>query len=119
MTYLEVLVLLIMGHYIFDWVLQKEFIAFAKNPDEPLPGVPWIHAMIAHCFLHAGTVFLITHMWGLFVIEFISHFILDYSKCRKYISFNTDQISHLSLKLLYFVLYVIYTTDYQIVIHLQ
>jgi hypothetical protein len=119
MTYIDILVMLLMGHYIFDWVLQKEFLSLAKNPDSGMKEVPWYQAMTAHCYLHAGTVYLITHRFEFFIVEFVVHFITDYCKCKKYISMNTDQLIHICCKLLYFVLCWISTSDYVVTISLR
>ena len=55
--------ILILCHFIFDYPLQGDFLAKAKNEKAPIPGVPWVHAMFAHTFMHAGAVTLVTGSW--------------------------------------------------------
>ena len=69
-------------------ILQKRF----------EPAVPWYQAMLAHSFIHAGGVLLITANWGFFLIELTAHFVIDKLKCDGHINFNQDQILHFMCK---------------------
>ena len=93
--------ILILCHFIFDYPLQGDFLAKAKNEKAPIPGVPWVHAMFAHTFMHAGAVTLVTGSWLLGAIEFGTHFGIDRAKCRGLIDFDTDQFLHIGLKVCY------------------
>lgn len=96
----DMLFLLVVGHLIADYPLQGDFLSKAKNPTNPIPGVPWYQAMFAHCGIHAGIVFLITGMWFAAFIEFVVHFATDYLKCSGDISYNVDQAIHIMTKVL-------------------
>lgn len=97
----HLLILLAFGHFLADYPLQGDFLAKAKNPTAPIPGVPWWQAMAAHCGIHAGIVYVLTSCWLLALIEFCIHAITDNAKCRGWISFNRDQFIHLACKVLY------------------
>ena len=62
MDYAKMLALLLAAHALCDYPLQGDFLAKAKNPAQPIPGVPWWCAMAAHCAIHAGAVLLVTAM---------------------------------------------------------
>lgn len=98
--------LLWLAHFLFDYPLQGDFLARAKNETAPIPGVPWIHAMLAHTFMHAGAVAIITGSWLLGAIELASHFAIDRAKCRGRIDFDMDQFLHLGLKVAYVLLII-------------
>ena|ERR1700692_1821146 len=106
----SILILLITAHFIADYPLQGEFLAIQKNPwlPEDKRFAPWYQAMTAHCFIHAGFVFLITGNVWFFFVELIAHFITDVGKCSKAMSYNVDQIIHVLWKVAfaYMVVYV-------------
>ncbi|WPZ05512.1 DUF3307 domain-containing protein [Pelagerythrobacter marinus] len=91
-------VALVAGHALADYPLQGDFLAKAKNRDNPIPGVPWWQALAAHAAIHGGFVAAITGVWWLFFAEFAAHWLTDDAKCRGRISFNADQAIHLVCK---------------------
>ncbi|MEY5098077.1 MAG: hypothetical protein RJA36_796 [Pseudomonadota bacterium] len=99
---------LLVAHAVCDYPLQGDFLAKAKNPAQPLPGVPWPWAMGAHAAIHAGAV-AGAFAWrcgpaaGLLfgVVEFAMHFAIDYAKCRGAIGFSFDQVLHVWCKASY------------------
>ena len=95
---IEMLALLIVAHFLADYPLQGEFLALAKNHSAPIPFVPWYQAMTAHAAIHAGFVGVLTGLWWLGVAEFVAHFLIDYAKCAKRLSFNQDQALHIICK---------------------
>lgn len=97
----DMLVLLVLAHLLFDFPLQGDFLARAKNSQAPIPGVPWQTALTSHAAMHAGAVYLITGAAWAASIEFIVHFVVDDMKSRGWIDFNTDQAVHLACKVLY------------------
>ena len=101
---LEMLMLLIVAHFIADYPLQGEFLALAKNHSAPIPFVPWYQAMTAHAAIHAGFVGVITGLWWLGLAEFLMHFLVDYSKCAKRLSFNEDRLLHIVGKVVWVVI---------------
>lgn len=92
------LIALIGAHYFFDYAGQGDFMAKAKNPSSPIPGVPWEHVMSAHCAIHGAAAALITGIWWVFVAEHFVHMFTDILKCKGRISFAVDQNIHLVSK---------------------
>lgn len=95
------LVMLIAAHALCDYPLQGDFLAAAKNRQNPIPGVPWPQALAAHAAIHAGAVLLITGSLTLAAVEFGAHAALDDAKCAGKINFNQDQIAHVLCKVGY------------------
>lgn len=96
------LIALIGAHFFFDFAGQGDFMAKAKNPLAPIPGVPWRTVLTAHAAIHATAVALITGVWWLFLFEYAAHSAIDEGKCRGAYGFNADQIAHLICKLAWF-----------------
>ncbi|MBJ9624568.1 DUF3307 domain-containing protein [Burkholderia multivorans] len=92
---------MLIGHALADYPLQGDFLARAKNHRAPIPGAPWYQALGAHALIHAGTVWAITGVWWMGVMELAAHGLIDYAKCDGKIDFNTDQIFHVVCKLSY------------------
>lgn len=107
MEYVTVFFLLIFFHFLADYPLQGDFLAKAKNRHNPIPGIPWQHAMVAHCGIHSGFVFLATGNLFLAYLEFIAHLLIDKAKCDEVISYNTDQALHIATKILLVVLLMV------------
>ena len=97
----NVLLLLLLGHFLADYPLQGDFLARAKSRYLPVAGVPWYQALLAHASIHAGSVFLVTGSLLLASAELISHCVIDDLKCFGRISFNTDQIAHVICKVMW------------------
>lgn len=105
---IEIFLLLIFGHFLMDYPLQGDFLARGKNRHNPLPGVPWYHALGAHAVLHGGAVGIITGVWWLGVLETALHAVTDDLKCAGKIGYSTDQFIHIACKALYIgVLFVV------------
>lgn len=98
---IEMLILLIGWHALADYPLQGDFLAKAKNPIAPIPGVPWWQALGAHSAIHAVGVMVITSSPLLACIEFVSHALIDWAKCTGRIGFNADQAIHVAMKVGY------------------
>jgi hypothetical protein len=92
---------LVLVHYLCDYPLQGDFIARAKNRFQPVQHVPWYHPMIAHTFMHGFGVYLVLGVWWIGVLEMISHFAIDYQKCRGELTFSQDQALHIGCKVLW------------------
>lgn len=90
---------LVAVHYLCDYPLQGDFLAKAKNHRQPIPGVPWLQALIAHAAIQAAGVWFVTGSLPLAAIEFVGHGLIDWLKCNDSISYNMDQFLHLSFKL--------------------
>lgn len=98
MSVLHLFGALVAAHAVCDYPLQGDFLARAKNPAAPIPGVPWVWAMSAHCAIHAGAVGWLTGSLALALFEFAAHFAIDVAKCRGRITFGQDQGLHLLCK---------------------
>lgn len=101
---MDLLIKLIFAHFLFDYPLQGDFLAKGKNPVNPLPNIPWYHCMIAHAFIHAAAVYLITKSLLCGIIEFGVHFMIDVEKCKGTISYTEDQFLHIHFKVFYVLL---------------
>lgn len=102
---------LLFCHYLFDYPLQGDFIARAKNSTNPIPGVPWYQVMFAHTFMHGAAVTFVTGMWTLGLLEMLVHWYTDHLKCNGKLTFNQDQGIHIVSKLVW--AYVAITTMVQ------
>ena len=92
---------LLVGHYLADYPLQGDFLAKAKNHKAPIPGVPWYQALLAHSAIQAGMVWYVTGNIWFALAELILHYVIDYHKSEGEISFNEDQVAHISCKAVY------------------
>jgi len=104
---LELFALMVFAHALADYPLQGDFLSKAKNHKDPIPGIPFYHALGAHSIIQAGFVGIITGMIWLAIAEFFIHVATDYAKCDGRISYNTDQAIHIGCKALWAVLAVL------------
>lgn len=119
--------LLVFFHFLADYPLQGDFLSKAKNRSNPIPHIPWQHALFAHSFIQAGFVFLGVFLFYIarqavyfvldmpllsanevvvyaslfFAGELVSHYMIDESKCSGEITFAQDQFYHLGFKVLW------------------
>jgi hypothetical protein len=96
------LLYLIAAHAVCDYPLQGDFLSRQKN--RLVPGASWRLALAYHAIIHGVAVQLITGSWLLCGAEILIHAGTDYSKGRKWISFNQDQAIHVACKLLWWIL---------------
>jgi hypothetical protein len=98
-----VFVWLCIVHALLDYPLQGDWLSKAKNPTLTLvPGETiWPLALTSHAAIQAGGVWIITGAWQLAVSEFLAHWTIDYLKCKKYFSYNHDQMLHIACKALW------------------
>jgi len=97
----ELLFWLVVGHCVADYPLQGDFLSRAKNATNPIPGVPFWHALFAHAAIHAGVVMAATGSLMCALMELVLHAAIDDAKCRGYLTFNQDQGMHLLCKIAY------------------
>lgn len=92
---IEKLLVLLLCHFVGDFVLQNAYLANEKKRS-------WYH-LVVHCFLYILPFYVCFSMcWQLGCI-LLAHFIIDTAKARKEkTNFAQDQILHLTLLLLYF-----------------
>ena len=90
---------MLVAHALCDYPLQGDFLARAKNRNQPIPGVPWQQALAAHALIQAGAVAFVTGNVWLGALEFVAHLLIDWAKCDGRLSFNTDQALHVACKI--------------------
>jgi hypothetical protein len=99
---LKILFLLIAGHALADFPLQGDTMAVEKNRHtNGKTGVPWFYWLTAHALIHGLSVALITGRVELGIAEAFAHWLIDFSKCEKWIGIHTDQALHLVCKVLW------------------
>lgn len=96
------MIALIGAHYFFDYAGQGDFMAKAKNPESPIPGVPWSEVMVAHAAIHGAAAALISGLWWVYIAELVIHASTDSAKCKGKIGYRTDQYIHLLSKVVWF-----------------
>ncbi|AXF41423.1 DUF3307-containing protein [Acinetobacter phage SH-Ab 15599] len=79
-------------HCLGDFALQNDYIAINKSKEK---FAQWYIVLSAHCAIHALLVWVVTGNIAAALLMYVSHFIIDYSKNNKRISFKTDQILHI------------------------
>lgn len=108
MSFIEVFMWLIMGHFLFDFPLQNDFLAIKKKPIINRQRNPiWVWCLSAHSILHAIPVMWLTGKVELALVVIVTHFAIDYIKCKEWITFQVDQMLHLTV-LGYISLYLVY-----------
>ena len=101
---IELLALLLFAHFLFDYPLQGEWMARAKNRYDPIPHVPWYQPMMAHTGMHGLAVWFITGIPLLGLAEMAIHWITDDLKLRGELTFNQDQAIHIICKVVWAVI---------------
>lgn len=109
MNQIAIFFALMIGHALADYPLQGEAIAKGKNRHNPPFGIPagqkpctvWTHYLTAHALIHAGFVWLITGSVWMGLVEFVAHWVIDFSKCENWTNPHEDQGLHIICKLIY------------------
>ena len=99
---INILFLLIVGHAVADYGLQTEYIAMNKSPRSN----GWQFTLLAHSLIHAGTVYLITGLMPLAMMECVLHFMIDMFRSTESISRVVDQTLHFLCKAFYVIILV-------------
>lgn len=89
------------AHWFFDYAGQGDFMAKAKNPTAPIPGVPYDQVLMAHAGIHGAAAALITGVWWVFCLEYVAHYATDELKCRGVITYGLDQTIHIACKVVW------------------
>ena len=109
MPNLGILVWLVAGHGVADFIFQSEAMSMYKNrriynllsPEKASMIPPWGYWLGAHAMLHGGIVTALTGSILLGAFEIGAHAVIDYMKCEGKITANRDQVLHLLCKLLW------------------
>ena len=88
-------------HALADFPLQGDYIAKQKVRRNADNLSVWIVALIAHCTIHAGGVWLVSGSMMLGGAEFVLHFLIDVGKGEEKFGLIADQMLHLACKLAY------------------
>lgn len=97
-NFFNILLLLLMCHLIGDFVLQSSAMAEGKQPSSKsyINSIWWL---TAHGATHGLLVIVVTGVPLLGLLELILHCLIDYGKCKKIYSFETDQFFHFICKI--------------------
>ena len=110
MTILLLFFKLLIAHAVADFVLQPGPMSAGKDRRNELHlqygdnFPPWYYWLISHAMAHAAFVWLITDSVVCALLEIITHALIDYGKCERWLSFHQDQLLHMLVKVLYCVL---------------
>ncbi len=97
-NFFNVLLLLLMCHLIGDFVLQSSAMAEGKQPSSK-SSINFTWWLTAHGATHGLLVIVVTGVPLLGLLELILHCLIDYGKCKKIYSFETDQFFHFICKI--------------------
>lgn len=96
---MNILLALLLGHFVADYALQSDWIAKHKNRHVPLTPTQWPWILTAHAATHAFFVLYITHSVWLALAELVAHWGIDFAKCEGRTTIHQDQVAHLLCKL--------------------
>ena len=88
-------------HALADFPLQGDYIARQKSRTLSDSRSDWIVALVAHCVIHAGGVWLVSGSLALAGVEFLLHGVIDLGKGEEKFGIATDQIFHVLCKVAY------------------
>lgn len=100
-----VLSLLVLAHFLGDFVFQTEYIAKNKDPANTSFGLA-SYMLFVHSFIHAGLILLLTASLKLSIIMLVTHFIIDILKVCKVINYFFDQALHFLVILVILLFYI-------------
>lgn len=102
---------LFIAHALFDYPLQGDWLAKAKNPTlDVVQGESiWFLALTSHASIQAGGVWIVTGAWQLASLEFVAHWIIDFFRCKGYFSYNLDQVLHVVCKATWVIFFIIHS----------
>ena len=98
--YLDLLILLILGHFLADYPLQGDKMAVEKCPGKDVT-LDWRWWLSAHAATHGFVVALLTGIPLLGVAEIVAHSLIDFGKCRLGYKLIVDQAMHSACKVIW------------------
>lgn len=96
----QLLILLILGHFVADFPLQGDRMAVEKCPGQDVV-LDWRWWLSAHAATHGFVVALLTGFPVLGMAETLFHAVIDYGKCRFRYTLVADQLMHAACKLMW------------------
>lgn len=113
---IELFFILSFGHSLADTALQKSdmitgkrrstAIDMSKVPKGQKPLKLWWMWLTHHSLIHGGVVWILTRNVYLGMVEFISHWIIDFFKSEGKYNPIVDQALHLIMKIIYCIIIV-------------
>jgi len=100
MSWTDLVILLVMGHFLADFSLQGDRMAVEKCPGRDVV-LPWGWWLTAHSSVHGFVVAQITGLPLLGLAECVLHACIDLGKCFNLYRFNLDQSLHILCKLVW------------------
>jgi hypothetical protein len=97
---LDLLILLLLGHFVADYPLQGDKMAVEKCPGKDVT-LSWRWWLSAHAGTHGFFVAILTGIPVLGLAEMACHFLIDFGKCRLGYRLIVDQALHWGCKLLW------------------
>ena len=97
---LDLLILLLLGHFVADYPLQGDKMAVEKCPGKDCT-LDWRWWLSAHAGTHGFFVAILTGVPLLGVAEMVLHMLIDLGKCRLGCKLIVDQALHWCCKLLW------------------
>ena len=97
---LDLLILLLLGHFVADYPLQGDKMAVEKCPGKDCT-LDWRWWLSAHAGTHGFFVAILTGVPLLGVAEMVLHMLIDLGKCRLGYKLIVDQGLHWCCKLLW------------------
>jgi len=88
-------------HAVADFPLQGDYLSRQKSRLKADNPSDWIVALIAHCVIQAGGVWLISGSLAVAMVELVLHVFIDVSKGEGKFGIVTDQLLHLLCKAVY------------------
>jgi hypothetical protein len=88
-------------HTLADFPLQGAYLARQKSRKLADSRGDWLIALIAHCVIHAGGVWLVSGSLAFGAVEFSLHGLIDLGKGEEKYGIAFDQLLHLLCKLAY------------------
>lgn len=104
----ELLLLLVLTHFLCDFGLQSDRMACEKCAGRDVT-LPWGWWLTAHGAIHGLGVALITGVPWLALPELVLHLLIDRLKCQGRLSMAMDQALHLACKVIWVLLIPVMT----------
>ena len=96
-TFPDVLILLVLAHFVCDFTFQTDRMALEKVPGRDVT-LNWRWWLLSHSATHGFAVAMITGISSLGLAELVFHAIIDWSKSRFRFSLACDQVLHIACK---------------------